>query len=88
MMKEGKIILEAYFLGIKQYGYKYIDNNNLREKSPKNSLNFEDILKLIKGDKIIRLIPIRFFKSLKNLSINIKPTKITIKMNNNNKIFS
>jgi DNA polymerase type B, organellar and viral len=25
---DGKFILEGYFLGIKQYGYKYLDNNN------------------------------------------------------------
>lgn len=25
---DGKVVLEAYFLGIKQYGYKYLDSNN------------------------------------------------------------
>ena len=33
MMKEGKTIVEAYFLGIKQYGYKYLENNQLIERS-------------------------------------------------------
>lgn len=25
---DGKFIIEGYFLGIKQYGYKYLNNNN------------------------------------------------------------
>lgn len=95
MMKDeldGKIITEAYFLGIKQYGYKYIDDNNqIIEKSvfagvPRDSLSFDDIIKLVKGEKLTRVIPIRFFKSLKHLSINIKPTKITIKMNHDKRL--
>ena len=85
----GKIILEAYFLGIKQYGYKYLDDNNqIIEKSifagvPKNNITFNDIIKLANDNKLTKLIPIRFFKSLKILSINIKPTKITIQKNSN-----
>lgn len=55
---------------------------------PKNSLSFNDIIKLVNGEKIIREIPIRFFKSLKNLSINIKPTKITITANSNKKLIN
>lgn len=91
---DGKVVLEAYFLGIKQYGYKYLDSNNQTiERStfagvPKNSLSFNDIIKLVNGEKIIREIPIRFFKSLKNLSINIKPTKITITANSNKKLIN
>jgi hypothetical protein len=81
---DGNIIQEAYFLGIKQYGYKYLNNNQIIEKStfagvPKNSLTFNEIIKLFNGDILIKLIPIRFFKSIINLEINIKPTKITIK---------
>jgi hypothetical protein len=91
MMKDelgGSTITEAYFLGIKQYGYKYLDKNNqVIERStfagvPRNSVSFDEIIQLSKGEKLVRDIPTRFFKSLKNLSINIKPTKITIKMNN------
>ena len=55
---------------------------------PRDSLSFDDILKLVKGEKIIRLIPIRFFKSLKHLSINIKPTKITIAANSHKKLIN
>lgn len=84
---DGNIITEGYVLGIKQYGYKYIYkiSQTVVERSTfagvlKNTLSFDDIIKLSKGDKIIREIPIRFFKSLKYLTINIKPTKITIQI--------
>jgi hypothetical protein len=90
---DGNIIQEAYFLGIKQYGYKYLNNNQIIEKStfagvPKNSLTFNEIIKLFNGDILIKLIPIRFFKSIINLEINIKPTKITIKKNSNKKLLN
>jgi len=57
MMKDeldGKIITEAYLLGIKQYGYKYIDNYNVIERStfagvPKNSISFNYSVKLANG---------------------------------------
>jgi hypothetical protein len=55
---------------------------------PKNSLTFNEIIKLFNGDVLIKLIPIRFFKSFINLEINIKPTKITIKKNNNKKLLN
>jgi hypothetical protein len=80
----GLSIKEGYFLGIKKYGYKYIDkNNNLVTKSTfagieKNSLTFDEIIKLSKGDKLVKEIPTRFFKSFKTLSINIDSTHVTI----------
>jgi len=58
----GQTITEAYFLGIKQYGYKYDDENNQEiDKSvfagvPRDNLSFEDILKLVKGETLVRLI--------------------------------
>jgi hypothetical protein len=81
---DGKTIQEGYFLGIKQYGYKYLNNEQVIEKStfagvPKDSLSFNEVINLFNGESITKIIPIRFFKSLINLSINIKPTKITIK---------
>lgn len=60
MMKDelnGKIITEAYFLGIKQYGYKYIDNNQEFERSTEYRITFKEIIKLVKGDKLVRNIP-------------------------------
>ena len=80
----GLIIKEGYFLGIKKYGYKYLDkNNNLVTKATfagieKNSLTFDEIIKLSKGDKLVKEIPTRFFKSFKTLSISIDSTHVTI----------
>ena len=75
---------EAYFLGIKKYGYQYYDKNNqLKTKSvfsgvQKDSITFKEIIKLSKGERLIKEIRLRFYKSLKNLSITISSTKITI----------
>jgi len=74
----GIIIKEAYFLGIKQYGYYYLDNNNnIVEKSlfagvPRDSLTFKEVKFIFEGDKIKKNIPLRFYKSFKDLSIKIK----------------
>ena len=84
---EGLIIKEAYFLGIKQYGFWYYDNNNSRiEKSiwagvSRNSLSFNDFISLKLGNKITRDIPNRFFRSIINLSIVIKDSRVTIEFN-------
>jgi hypothetical protein len=45
-------------------------------------LSFDEVIKLFNGEILIKLIPIRFFKSFINLNIKIKSTKITIKKNN------
>ena len=80
----GCIISEAYFLGVKQYGYYYYDKNNDRvEKSvwagvTRDSLSFEEIKQLFKGELINKVIDTRFFKSLINLSVEVKSTKTTI----------
>jgi len=80
----GLTIKEGYFLGIKKYGYQYSDeNNNLVTKSTfsgieKNSLSFDEIIKLSKGNKIVKEIPVRFYKSFQTLSITIDSTHVTI----------
>ena len=77
-------ISEAYFLGIKQYGYYYYDKNNNRiERSvwagvSRDSLSFEEVIKLFKGESINKVIDTRFFKSLINLNVEVKSTKTTI----------
>ena len=89
---DGNVISKAYFLGIKQYGYCYFDKNSNRvEKSvwagiKRNSISFEDIESLYKGCKITRTIHNRFFKSLVNLNIAIKDTKVTIEFNPDKKL--
>lgn len=68
---DDKTILEAYILGIKQYGYKYLsDDNKIITKSTfagvsKDSLTFEEIIKLFNGESIVKYIPIRFLNILK-----------------------
>jgi hypothetical protein len=85
---DGKLIQEAYFFGIKQYGYWFFDDNNQRiEKSvfagvPRNSLSFSSLIKIFKGGSIEFYDITRFYKSFKDLSISIKNVKITIKQNN------
>lgn len=75
---DGNVIKEAYFLGIKQYGYYYLDSNNNRiDKSvfagvPRNSITFNEIKSIFNGNKINKKIPLRFYKSFKDLSIKIK----------------
>ena len=80
----GLTIKEGYFLGIKQYGYWYLDHEGNRvEKSVfagvnRDSLTFNEVKDLFNGGVITKYIPVRFFKSLRGLSIKIKPTKLTI----------
>nr|ARI44248.1 hypothetical protein [Lentinula edodes] len=86
---KSNLISEAYFLGIKQYGYYYYDKNtNERiEKSVfagviRDSLTFNEIKKIFNGKTIEKETSTRFYKSLKNLNITIKNIKISIKKNN------
>ena len=80
----GLTIKEAYFLGIKKYGYQYYDSNNqLITKSvfagvKRDSLTFEEIIKLSKGESLIKKIDMRFYKSFQNLTITISSTHLTI----------
>lgn len=88
----GGVIEEAEFLGIKQYGYWFYDENGKRvEKSvfagvKRDSLSFDQIKHLQKGGKIIINAKDRFYKSLLNLNISIKSLQILISKTNN-KIF-
>ena len=88
----GLTIKEAYFLGIKKYGYTYLDKNDkLVTKSvfagvSRDSLTFEEIIKLSEGHTICKQIPIRFYKSLQKLSISIASTHVTISRSLDKKI--
>jgi hypothetical protein len=81
----GMIIKEAYFLGIKQYGYWFNNDNNIKiEKSifsgvKRNSLKFSEIIDLFNNKTITKNTNVRFFRSLINLSIKIKPIKLNKK---------
>jgi hypothetical protein len=79
---DGNIIQEAYFLDIKKYGYWFKDTSNvIIEKSvfagvTRNILAFKEIIDIFNGVTIVKYIPVRFFKSFKDLNITIKPSKI------------
>ena len=83
----GLSIKEAYFLGIKQFGYWYKDKQGNRiEKSvfagvKRDSLTFEEIVKLFKGEIINKISKERRFKSIKKLNIILKDisTQISFK---------
>lgn len=89
---DGLTIKEAYFLGIKQYGYTYLNNDGkLILKSvfagvSRDSICFTDIAKLFKGDVLNIKTDARFFKSLVNLSIKIKPINLQIKLENDKQL--
>ena len=83
----GLIIKQAYFLGIKQYGYWYLDKDNNRiQKSvwagvSRDTLTFADIVNLYNKNILTKTIDSRFFKSLIKLNIIIKSIKINIRFN-------
>lgn len=75
----GNIITKAYFLGIKQYGYQYVDNktNQVVNKSiisgvERNSVHFDDIFKIFNGETLTFKTKTRFYKSFSKLNIVIK----------------
>lgn len=82
---KGSFIKEGYFLGIKQYGYWYTDsNNNIIEQSvfagvTRNSLSFNEIKSIFNGETIIKSTSNRFFRNFTNLSISIRPSKVSVK---------
>ncbi|KAH8901783.1 hypothetical protein BR93DRAFT_888739 [Coniochaeta sp. PMI_546] len=88
----GILIEEAIFIGPKQYGYWFIDANGVRvERStfsgvPKNSLTFSEVEQIFNGSHITKDIPVRFNRSFTELSVTIKPAKITISAHNIKKL--
>ena len=88
----GVIIQEGVFLGIKQYGYWFFDQEGNKVVKTvfagvkRDSLTFEQILELKEGGQIVVLNKNRFFKSLANFSIQIKSTNTTIKQSNDKKL--
>jgi hypothetical protein len=80
----GKVIKEACFLDIKKYGYYYLDENGQRVESSvfagveRDSLSFDQVENIFKGGTITKEIPVRFYKSFKDLNIRIHPTSVTI----------
>lgn len=92
----GNIISKAYFLGIKQYGYCYIDNktNKLISKSvfagvERDSLPIDSVVELFKGVTLTNKVKTRFYKSFSKLNIVIKNNlEQTIKQTSSKKILN
>ena len=86
---KGNVISKAYFLGIKQYGFKYVDKNSNQTITKsvfagikRDSLTFNDIEQLACGNTLSRNVDVRFYKSFKDLNITvINNVKIDIKQN-------
>ena len=80
----GKVIKEGLFLGIKKYGYWYLDDNNNKIEASvfagvkRNSLSFNEIIDLSHGIKLHKTIDNRFYKSFNDLNISIKSANISI----------
>jgi len=80
----GKTIEEALFLGIKKYGYWYLDDNDNKTISSvfagvrRNSLSFDEIIELYKDYKLHKHNDNRFYHSFNNLNISIKSVNIFI----------
>jgi hypothetical protein len=81
---KGKFIKEGIFLGVKKYGYWYLDDENHKVEASvfagveRNSLTFNEIIELLKGNTLHKTIDNRFYKSFNSLNISIKSANISI----------
>lgn len=77
----GGCIKEAYFFGVKKYAY--IDNNGkvftVFSGLVRNSLTWDEVIKLANGETLNKEIPKQFFKSLSKLEISIKHKHVNVK---------
>jgi hypothetical protein len=79
-----KSIDGAYFLGPKQYGYKYIDlqGNNVERSVwagvPRDSLSFKEISLMAEGQTLETVSKDRFFRNLSDLKITVKDIKLSL----------
>ena len=90
----GLVIDKAIFLGIKQYGYKYVDRDNKSiTKSvfagvKRNTLSLNDIEDMLHGKELTINNPSRFIRSLSNFSIQIKDFFTTVKQNSDKQLIN
>ena len=91
---EGCIIEEGYFLDIKKYDYFDFNKNGEKiEQSvisgvTRNSVSFEEIKKIYKGEIITREVPSRFYKNFGDLSIKMNNCLVTIEKKNWRKVIN
>ena len=89
---KGLTIREGTFLGVKQYGYQYIDNNNnIVTKTvfagiTRDSLTYDNIKHLLSGGEITIKNKDRFIRTLSKFTIHIRESVTIIKQNNNKKL--
>jgi hypothetical protein len=80
----GTLIQEGYFLGIKQYGYWYLNQDGIRiEKSviagvKRDSIKFKDIKNIFEGEIITQTTNNSFFKNINKLEIQVKDISTSI----------
>ena len=85
----GLVIKQAYFLGIKNYGYTIeYPNKEIKEYSvwagvKRNSISFIELIEISKGKTITKKMSDRFYKYMSTLNVTIKDSKTNISLNNN-----
>jgi hypothetical protein len=80
---DGKVIDQAYFLGIKKYAYKCGDvEKSVIAGVTRNSISFKECEDLFKGVTLTKTNDNRFYKSLTKLNIIIKSSTTSIRMLN------
>ena len=86
----GGWIKEAYFFRVKKYAY--IDNNDkvktIFSGISRNSLTWEEVIKLSKKETLHKNLPDQFFKSLSKLEISIKHKPINIKFDSEKQLIA
>lgn len=78
---KGGWIKEAYFFGVKKYAYTD-DKNNVKtifSGLVRNSLTWEEVVRMSKGETILKEIPAQFMKNLSKLEISILHKWVEIK---------
>jgi len=81
----GLVIKQAYFLGIKEYGYTIeYSNKEIKEYSvwagvKRNTISFSEITEMYEGKTIEKEVKNVFHKSLRKLDISIKDNQVSIK---------
>lgn len=77
---DGKVIDEAYFFGIKKYGYRINDKtSSVFAGIKRDSLTWNDILDIYNNKTVDSLQVNVFFKSLNSLNIVVKNRKIKVR---------
>jgi hypothetical protein len=80
----GVTIQEGLFLGIKKYGYWFLDKDGNKVEASvfagvkRNSLAFNELIDLYQGLTLHKSIDGRFYKSFNSLNISIKSSNISI----------